>query len=143
MTTEPPYRLVYASAATQLFSKSQLVSLLEHARAANQAQGITGMLLYKDGNFIQLIEGLREHVQALYARIVLDSRHHRLEVVFVGDAESRLFSDWSMGFRDLSDPALRTLPAFNDFMNRTGSSASELRDPQGCLGLLRLFRSTM
>jgi len=143
VTTEPHYRLVYVSSATQLFSKSQLVLLLDQARAFNQQRGITGMLLYKDGNFIQLIEGAQDQVQALYARIAKDERHRGVEVVFEGDVGERLFSDWSMGFRDLADPALLTLPGFSDFMNRIGSSASGRRDPEGCLALLGLFRSTM
>ncbi len=142
--TEPLYRLVYVSAAMQLFSKSQLVLLLEQARATNEQLGITGMLLYKDGNFIQLIEGGQDEVQALYAeKIARDPRHHRLEVVFEGGVHERLFSEWSMGFRDLTDPALLTLPGFTDYMNRMGTAALGRSDREGCLGLLGLFRSTM
>ena len=143
MSAETLYRMVYVSSATQLFTKPQLVTLLERARAANQGRGITGMLLYKDGNFIQLIEGARDQVRALYARIAKDERHRGIEVVFEGDVTERLFSEWSMGFRDLADPQLRSLAGFSDYMNSFTTPASWRRDPQGCLGLLSLFRSTM
>ncbi len=143
MASEPLYRLVYASSATQPFSTSQLTALLEHARAANHERGITGMLLYKDGSFIQLIEGVEHQLRALYAKIALDPRHHRLDLVFEGPAENRLFYEWSMGFRDLADPALLTLPGFSDYMNNIGTAASARLDPQGCLGLLGMFRSTL
>ena len=51
------HQLVYVSAATHAFTKSELLELLNKARANNQRLGITGLLLFKDGDFIQLLEG--------------------------------------------------------------------------------------
>jgi len=49
--------LVYVSSATELFSDTQLENLLLRSRQNNSTLGITGMLLYKDGNFMQCLEG--------------------------------------------------------------------------------------
>ena len=91
--------LVYLSTARALFSDSELMELLKISQVRNAPAGITGLLLYSNGNFIQLLEGDGEAVQTLYARITRDPRHHNCIQLFDRAAETRLFPDWSMGFR--------------------------------------------
>ena len=136
----PIYRVVYVSAASELFSKSALLELLSKAREKNNRLGVTGMLLYKDGDFIQLLEGERTVVQALYQTILRDPRHHGATMLLDGEADARMFSDWSMGFRDLSDPAVQATPGFSQFMNSRLVAERFADDPTGCLGLLALFK---
>ncbi len=62
--------LVYVSSATKLFSEAELVELLRQARARNSHSGITGMLLYSNGNFIQVIEGEETIVLALHQNLM-------------------------------------------------------------------------
>lgn len=95
------YALLYVSQATQPMTESELQTLLNRAREANRAQGITGFLLYFNGSFMQVIEGNRSRVQALLKRIRQDQRHQGLRVVFEGAVHRRAFVDWSMGFRDM------------------------------------------
>ena len=59
------FHLVYASSALQPFTKPELQALLEQARQKNAKLGVTGMLLYKDGNFMQVLEGEKETVRKL------------------------------------------------------------------------------
>lgn len=59
-------QIVYASSATKAFSKAELVELLTQVRAKNSRLGVTGMLLYKDGNFLQVIEGEEAIIRGLY-----------------------------------------------------------------------------
>ncbi len=134
------YYIVYVSAAVEPFSKSALMELLQKARERNQRRSITGLLLYKDGDFIQLIEGERTEVQALFTTISKDPRHAGTIVLVEGEIEQRLFSDWSMGFRDLSDPAVQATPGFSQFMNRPLSAERFAGDPNGCLEMLALFK---
>ena len=75
------YFLVYVSAAVTWFSESELRALLTSARFRNEHAGITGMLLYKDGNFMQALEGPEDAVRALYRRIEGDRRHRGLLVL--------------------------------------------------------------
>ena len=72
--------------------------LLEHARRNNEKAGVTGMLLYKDGNFMQVLEGEERVVQALSAKIGRDPRHEKMVTLLEGPLAEREFSDWSMGF---------------------------------------------
>lgn len=134
------HRLVYLSAATELLSKPDLLNLLNKARQKNLSLGVTGLLLYKDGDFIQLLEGERDAVKALYQTILQDRRHRGATLILEEEAETRLFADWSMGFRDLSDPAVQATPGFSQFMNTRRVSERIEHDPSGCLTLLSLFK---
>ena len=75
-------QLVYASAETTPFSDEDLMALLEQSRAANEARGVTGMLLYHEGSFIQALEGDPETVRALYEKITHDGRHHNERLLY-------------------------------------------------------------
>ena len=66
---------------------------------------ITGMLLYHDGHFLQLLEGNEQAVRELYGVIVEDERHKWVSLVMTGPTAERDFADWTMGFRDLDECA--------------------------------------
>jgi hypothetical protein len=83
----------------------------------NAKIGVTGMLLYKDGNFMQLIEGPGEPVRALHAKISIDPRHRGLMTLLQGHQEKREFQDWAMGFQSLDVVGLRQLPGYSDILN--------------------------
>jgi hypothetical protein len=134
------YRLAYFSSAQEYFSKPQLLTLLNKAREKNASLGITGMLLFKEGNFMQLIEGEKVALHSLFQTISDDPRHHHLLVIFNEAAQERLFADWTMGFYDLADPDLQTLPGFSPYMNHPLDGAVCQNDPSGCLALFKLFR---
>lgn len=136
------YHIVYVSSASQLFSKQELLDLLEKAREKNHRLGITGLLLYRDGDFIQLLEGAKDAVETLFATISADSRHNQTMVLLEEPTDQRLFNDWSMGFRDLSDPEVQATPGFSQYMNTPLVADSFADDPSGCLELMALFRPT-
>lgn len=91
--------------------------MLEQARVKNERLHITGMLLYKDGNFMQLLEGEEPVVRELYATITQDPRHFRLNVLSEETTESRLFPSWSMGFQDLESVDPAKVPGYTQFLN--------------------------
>ncbi|HEY5718903.1 MAG TPA: BLUF domain-containing protein, partial [Gammaproteobacteria bacterium] len=66
MTSPALYRLIYVSSATVELSLVQLNQLLQRARTKNAALEITGLLLYCDGSFLQLLEGPQGAVEQLY-----------------------------------------------------------------------------
>jgi len=101
------FQLVYSSTELCPFSADQLKVLLEKSRERNQQAGITGMLLYQRGRFLQVLEGEEEAVRTVAARIERDSRHGWISVLHEGTSERREFPDWSMGFRNLDDEPLR------------------------------------
>lgn len=103
--------LVYVSSATRLFSDDDLKDLLRQSRDNNSRLDLTGMLLDKGGNFMQLLEGPDDALTALFAKIALDPRHRGVLELLRRPIEQREFSSWSMGFKSLDDPSLRHLPA--------------------------------
>lgn len=92
------YQILYRSQATAQLSNSQLLELLQRARRANAEQQITGLLLYSEGQFVQLLEGPPAAVKNLYARIARDPRHNRVELVREALVPARQFAEWSMDF---------------------------------------------
>lgn len=137
------YSLVYVSSASTLFTKQQLTELLQIAREKNTAAQITGMLLYKDGNFMQVLEGEESAVKQVYNHISADNRHKGVIVLLSGTVENRTFPDWSMGFRDLRSPELAQTPGFNDFLNTTLAPEEFVSNPDRVRRLLMTFKSRM
>ena len=90
------FHIVYASSTLQPFTKPELQALLEQARQKNAKLGLTGMLLYKDGNFMQVLEGEKEAVTKLAAIIERDPRHKRVLILLRGTSEERLFPNCTM-----------------------------------------------
>lgn len=91
--------LCYLSTATHRMSEAELAELLRIARQENEAAGITGVLLYCDGNFMQYVEGPTPAIDALWRRIGRDPRHYGVVEMFQQDIEQRVFSGWSMALR--------------------------------------------
>jgi hypothetical protein len=94
------YHLIYESRATQPFSDLDLLALLRHSRGYNAQRGLTGLLLHSpEGRFLQVLEGERAEVEALYQHISQDVRHTACVVLLAGPLAARRFADWRMGFR--------------------------------------------
>ncbi len=135
--------LVYVSSATLLFPGEDLRALLATSRKNNAELGGTGMLLYKDGNFMQVLEGEEGAVRALYDKIGADPRHKGEITLRQGFTEERQFPDWSMGFRDLQSPEARAVPGYSEFLNTPLSGREFSGDPTRTQKLLLTFKKTM
>lgn len=107
----PLHHLIYESRATQPFTEAELAALLEKAREHNEANGLSGLLLYADdGRFVQVLEGEVDEVHELYfMHISRDPRHHHLTLLADGRLNARRFPDWRMGFRPATPEALAEL----------------------------------
>ncbi len=108
--------LTYLSTAVDPFSEEQLHRLLGQSRGHNAASGVTGMLLYVDGHFIQTLEGDQAVVDAAFARITADVRHRDVFITWREEIDERRFPDWSMGFEALDGETAEQLPGLNDFL---------------------------
>lgn len=132
------YQLLYASSAITLLEQEDLKQILQSSRRNNPKSGITGLLLYQDGNFIQLLEGNKEAVKQTYDRIAEDERHAGLLILSERFHEERLFPEWAMGFRDAGE--LANLPGFSDFLANDMTPASFQDDPDRIAVLLSTFK---
>jgi len=131
------YQYVYVSSEAYRFTEMQLLNLLNVSRRKNTACGVTGLLLYLSGNFIQLLEGAKEDVLATRARIATDNRHRGMNTVLEGPCEKRDFQDWSMGFERLEGPEAETLPGYSDFLSK---DADDSVHQSAALQLLEFFK---
>ncbi len=139
--SDPVHRLIYVSASVEYLDEAALEALLTQARANNARLGITGLLLYGEGTFLQLLEGPRDAVAALYATIRDDPRHVRCLVLDEEDHVERLFGDWRMAFRRLTRDALASQEGFSDFLAPDSSLAEVLAArPEPACRMLLAFR---
>lgn len=99
------FQLAYISFKSNHFSDTEenLLEILETAKAHNESIGVTGMLLYKGGVFLQLLEGDRDSVLNLYGKIATDLRHEGLKVVVKQNSSERVYKNWSMGYKHMQD----------------------------------------
>lgn len=135
------FRLVYVSVATRRFTDQDLMQLLRTARGRNEAAGISGMLLFRDTDFMQLLEGDEPAVRDIYTLIARDTRHRNLIILLEEETDERLFADWSMGFHRLGDETAARVPGYTDFLNDPLRADRFARSPHECLNLLGLFDS--
>jgi hypothetical protein len=90
-------RLLYASRLAPGSDVGAIDSILSQARAKNPALGITGVLCYGGNVFMQVLEGGRAPVNALYDTIVRDKRHHDVTLLSYEEISERRFGGWTMG----------------------------------------------
>jgi hypothetical protein len=117
------HQIIYTSAASQEFSAAALKKLLVGARLRNKEAGVSGMLVYHDGTFLQALEGEKRAVTDVFLRIEKDPRHRNIAVLHRGPGpEARVFGDWSMGYADFTGAAgiLKGFVRFNDQLNLRG-----------------------
>ncbi len=112
--------IVYVSQASRPFAEDQLADLLLHSRKRNTKDGISGLLIYRfnndfnRGNFVQVLEGPESSLENVWSRISKDKRHHTVVVVEEGSIETRMFENWSMGFKNIDSQELCEFEGFSD-----------------------------
>lgn len=106
---------IYVSAATHEFGQDELSELLQAARLTNSRLGVTGMLLFAEGTFFQVLEGPPRTVDDLYERISRDRRHSEVAKIIREPIARRSFDEWTMGFSRLSRRDLAGVAGLNDF----------------------------
>ena len=141
--TSKIYYHVYVSSSVDLLSSEELLKLLTISRNNNSHLGITGMLLHKDGNFIQVVEGPEDEVKKLLHKISQDPRHCGIITLVEGYTESRQFTDWSMGFHELNSSETKLIPGFSEFLHTPLTEAEFANNPSRCQLLLSTFRNNM
>jgi Sensors of blue-light using FAD len=133
-----PY-LIYVSYATIRLSQNDLLELLKKARVRNEARGLTGMLLYRDGRYLQFLEGQRADIDELLGRLRDDRRHKAIRTLREGTVPERLFPDWSMAYKNLTGLRSSHVPGYSEhfqgyYIKKPGKNAAQ--------SLIDMFRET-
>jgi hypothetical protein len=116
--------LIYVSSACARLGADELKRILVSSDRHNTHQHVTGMLLYLNGSFMQVLEGEEVAVDETYARILLDPRHTGIILIERATIDTRSFGRWSMGFKSLHAAEVSGLPAFAAFFSSGFNVAS-------------------
>lgn len=132
--------LAYVSSATASMTDGALLQLLFQARQRNRTMGLTGMLLYAEDAFLQVLEGPRAGLEVVMSSIRHDPRHARIIVLREEPITERAFPDWKMGFRSVYRDDLVALEGFADLLeDESPLRESFERHPDASCRLLHAF----
>ncbi|MCU7555230.1 BLUF domain-containing protein [Alteromonas sp. ASW11-19] len=130
-------QLLYTSTARGEISPAVVDDILAISRRNNILHGVTGLLLYTQGAFLQVLEGAAEDVERTLGKIKKDPRHSHLQVLLKHAVSSRDFSNWAMAYRMLDESVQG---GSSDFL-APYSSQDEMSIPEGpAKQLMRRFR---
>ncbi len=123
--------IIYLSSASYLFSEQELMDILNKSRTNNTALGVTGLLLYSEGSILQILEGDEDVLKTLYKRIGGDQRHRSVLKMVDCSITERSFSDWSMGFKQISSEDWEKITGYlnvdkNAYYSLTASANSQV-----------------
>jgi len=101
-------RLIYSSRAVGAIDPDGVQAILKKSKVHNAAAGVTGLLCCSGNVFLQVLEGSRSAVSALYNRIAADPRHTDVVLLAYAEITERKFAGWAMGQVNLArvNPAL-------------------------------------
>ncbi|WP_413585205.1 BLUF domain-containing protein [Bdellovibrio sp. HCB274] len=95
------FHLVYVSRASDSLSYTDIRNILNSSRRNNARDNISGVLILREGYFLQVLEGDNEQsIRNLVNVIRNDDRNKELKVLIETNSDRRLFGDWSMAFLD-------------------------------------------
>ncbi|MGJ3232004.1 MAG: BLUF domain-containing protein [Oceanicaulis sp.] len=108
-------RLVYVSTASPALERDAFEAIRATAIARNAASGVTGLLIFNGANFMQLLEGPQDNVDAVFESIRRDPRHHGVVRLMAESAEARACPSWAMATQEVALPGRRSedLSAFH------------------------------
>lgn len=111
------HTLLYTSAATHEMNMQEIKEILVSAREFNTKHQITGLLLYHDRTFMQVLEGEQETIHELFDSICDDDRHTSVSLTWEEAISTRTFPDWAMGFRALDEGDTERIQGYSRFFD--------------------------
>jgi hypothetical protein len=120
-------RALYVSRAVGPQTGTVTATILATAQAHNRAHAISGVLCQGQGLYLQVLEGERAEVNRLYAQILLDRRHHDVQMLAFEEIEQRRYPDWAMAHVVLPDDDAMVLMQHPEFDPYSASGAFMLR----------------
>ncbi len=135
----PLKQLIYFSKLSDIKMEQDIGKILESCVRHNKENGITGMLLYATGNFLQVLEGGKQAVDETMSRIFADPRHYDVKILIEEPIAERHFSQWNMGYQHLSEDYLRDFSEYAHFFQFRANDEAIRAKPGVAVELLRLF----
>lgn len=120
------YELIYRSDAKPEITEDEIELILNTARGFNEANNITGCLLYNNNQFLQLLEGEFTILMELYERIKKDSRHQNLVLLHMRETAYRIYPNWTMAFQSLEQADVKKKGGVTEFTEFESNEESAL-----------------
>lgn len=135
--------IIYVSTSVRLLSDDELMDILKISRENNSVSDVTGLLLYKGGNFMQVLEGPEDVVNVLYEKIKTDPRHMGVSTISTEQIQARQFHAWEMAFQNLDNPAIKNEPGYSQFLHDEFTADIYRNNPLRAYIMLLTFRDNM
>ncbi len=135
--------LIYVSTSVKLLNDEELLDILKVSRENNSSRDVTGLLLYKGGNFMQVLEGPDEVVEAVFETIKADPRHKDVIVLSREQISNRQFPAWEMAFQNLDNPEVKNEPGYSQFLQDEFIADVYRENPLRAYIMLLTFRDNM
>lgn len=122
-------QLIYLSRANSEFSQSDIDDLVDKANLKNKALGISGILIYRDGYFVQFIEGPIDNISQLYSSIQSDPRHEIFSLIYQREGNfPKFFEDWQMKHISEKFMGIENTKAIKEFIDKTSQGITLDKD---------------
>lgn len=135
--------LVYVSSAVKILTDLELAEILKVSVRNNIKNNITGMLVYKGGNFMQVLEGDEVAVSQTHAKIVSDPRHRGLITLVNRPLTERVFDTWAMGFKNADKLSIAENKHCSDFLDSSLTDERYVKNPSQAVRLLLTFKNSI
>lgn len=135
--------LIYVSSSVREMDAEELLGILKVSRENNVAKDVTGLLLYKGGNFMQALEGPDDVVMALYEKIKKDPRHKDVSIISTEQIQKRQFPAWEMAFTNLDNPEIKNEPGYSQFLHDEFTAEVYRKNPLRAYIMLLTFRDNL
>lgn len=135
--------LIYVSTSVKIMKDNELLDILKVSRENNETGNISGMLLYKGGNFMQVLEGPDDAVTAVFEKIKKDPRHKDVMIISKEQIQVRQFPSWEMAFQNLDNPAVKNEPGYSQFLQDEFTAKIYRDNPLRAYIMLLSFRDNM
>lgn len=121
--------LLYVSEESRPLQQADFDSIINVCSVNNKERNITGMLLYIEGRFFQVLEGETEAINDLYNTISKDDRHKNATVIARGDLDKRIFKGWTMKFSSISEKEFAAISGVSRFKNLFSLKPKDPQNP--------------
>lgn len=135
--------LIYVSSSVREMDAEELLGILKVSRENNVEKDVTGLLLYKGGNFMQALEGPDDVVMALYEKIKKDPRHKDVSIISTEQIQKRQFPAWEMAFTNLDNPEIKNEPGYSQFLHDEFTAEVYRNNPLRAYIMLLTFRDNL
>jgi hypothetical protein len=135
--------LIYVSTSVEIMNNDELLDILKKSHENNKAGNVTGMLLYKGGNFMQVLEGPDDVVNAIFEKVKKDPRHKDVMVISREQIQTRQFPSWEMAFQNLDNPAIKNEPGYSQFLQDDFTARVYRENPLRAYIMLLSFRDNI